>query len=231
MKDYFKKWHNDNYNVLHKRTIDALDTEIQNREDGDNNLQGNINTLNTKCFSTNPNDNSLQYQINVNKQSYASNSGISWSLDGGDGRGTYINVTSPVKDGIITWQDKAKIDALGTWYQIQDRSSIKDHLEFWFNPVLRLCQMSFRWDDCTKLSSTKDWKINNSALTCPWYELRPIAAATTRCTGTGTSAPIFFYITALGTVGIVSTANHSKVSLRANVMWFYRDQNVRVTLT
>ena len=228
IKDYFINWHNTNYEILHQRTSTDIDNRISQLTAND------IKTTTNAAAS-----NSVQQALNnLNKNltdglktkaanTYASNEKVTYKFDtGADGRGASLYGQNPT-GGLMSWQDKVRLDALGTWYQIADNNkNSKDYLTIWFNPILRLCQMSYHHENCTRLKNQKKYEItNNSSLS--WYRVRPLQYTSCMCAGTaGGTEPVFFYVRSSGNIGIVSTDYHSNIDLKANLLWFYRDGNI-----
>lgn len=224
IKDYFLDWHERYYNALHKKTIEDLETETENRIQGDENLQNNIDRIFPTSSDNIINQNKTNERVTTTLNRLdrpASIGNLSWNYDG-DGRGTYINVGGPRENGYMTWTDKARLISMGQWYQITGRGVTK-YMTFWFNPALRLCQLNFVYDGCKLL------KNSNSYVYTPndpmWYEMRPLAVTGTWCSGGG-SNPIFMYVNSVGKFGLYSATKHSSANIHGSVMWFYRDQNL-----
>ena len=160
VKDYFINWHNTNYEVLHQRTSIDIDNKIN---------QLTANDIATTTDS--PKSNSVQKQLNdLDKNlkakastTLASNSSVSYDFNTSDTRGANIYGKS-AQQGLMKWQDKVKLDSIGTWYQVKDNNNnTKNYLTIWFNPMLRLCQMSYEHYGCTKLKNQKKYEVSNNS--------------------------------------------------------------------
>lgn len=174
IKDYFLDWHERYYNALHKKTIEDLEAETENRIAGDNDLlrritypnflaaQAKDDTRNQTVQTTLDNFNT---KLNTNAAIGTIN-GLAYAQN--DIRGFNPSLTGTKQNGLMTWKDKAEITALGTWYECVHRNaktkdyqhiynsvpcwnySKKQYCVLWINPALRICYLKFSYADFPK---------------------------------------------------------------------------------
>lgn len=192
IKDYFLDWHERYYTALHKKTIDDLEAEKNNRIAGDEANKTLINSKfpvpDTQVTDTAKNQNlKLTIQELRTKAAIGNINGISSAQN--DVRGVNPSITGTKQDGLMSWKDKAELTALGTWYEcVHSNAKTKDYQHvfnsvpcwdkkknkycvLWVNPALRMCYLKFAYADFP-VSKWDETKKNSDLYQATTYDLK-----------------------------------------------------------
>ena len=247
IKNYFLNWHTNNYVTLHTRETNQVtdqspdkdylvhsgaikaadDAIIAGYTTADTNLQNQINNLN---------DNKLNKTQNATASPI---NGIRYAEY--DVRGLNPAPLTSYQNGVMTWRDKAELQALGKWYecvpgtptqtyQTQFRS-IEPHSIVWVNPALRIVYLRFYyknfngWAEGGKeadiwMPTTTDIRTEGGDPATFWDQISPIYTM-----WAPTNIPyIQIGVDAAGIFRIRSSEKvTSKKTIAGSLFWFYRD--------
>ena len=214
---------------MHSGAVKAADDAIiTGYTTADTNLQNQIDNVNTN-------------KLNKTQKATASPiMGIKYAES--DVRGVDPALVTSYQNGIMTWRDKAELQALGKWYEcvpgkpteIQTQfKSIEPHSKLWINPALRIVYLRFYYKDFNSwaegkkeadiwMPTTPDIRTEAGDPSIFWDQIAPIYTI-----WGPTNVPyIQIGVDADGIFRIRSSEKvTSKKTIAGSLFWFYRDNS------
>ena len=246
IKDYFKDWHTNNYEILHKKTDQLTDQEPIGLQP----IQSNTVYKKFQSLTANdikdatrgaPNNQSVQTTLdsfdsrinNVNNKLRVASYGTLPDVVGNaqryydpDGRGFNFPALSGDYDGFITAKEKADIYYYGKWYELTGTQAgfdkkHRDHITMWVNIGLRLVYFHFGYTNCPWLkNSTEYMAVPFTDKESVGWNTVPIhhiwAPTNANNIRMGMTKDGEFYLRSNTTISGTRSINGS-------MMWFYRD--------
>ena len=215
IKQYFDKWHKNDYKTLHTGETD----KITNRTPDSDFLvkskavYDKVNEINTDINNININ---LDKKCNLNQIAQGSSISLEKTQNGFE-----INYHS-VSDGLMTGKDQSFLRSTGMWLKRSSPrwDSVPEHSTIWVNPILQLVYFYYDEVNCNKIKGNGvTWTTNKTLTADKWFHrVRPV----TPIWGASNHAGVHIGVKEDGKFTIRSCITINKdIHLVGSLMWFY----------
>lgn len=171
IKDFFLKWHKEDYTKLHEKKTTQVTNEIPDKDlsvtsgavyDALNNKFNSITTCtvkqcndDTKTLQTTLDDFDSRLKNKVDKTQYSKADISFWNAGSGTPYVTQIQATN-TQDGLMTWKEKIFLQELGTWHTIN--TGLPPYCSMEVNIALGLVHLHMYAKNITKFKNSTVWE-------------------------------------------------------------------------
>ena len=258
IKDYFLNWHTNKYTELHTKETNQVTNTAPEKDYlvhsgavklADDTIRNDFTYADTQLQNSinNITNNELPKKVNNNQYAKASPiNGIKYADP--DVRGLDPEPLTTAQNGLMTWRDKAELQALGRWYECvhpdnktqtfqKTFKSINKHSVIWVNPALRIVYYRYScktfkkgwWygekqiDHYMATASDMTNEGDNYKGSIFWDQVAPIHTIWAPTNHVGIQM-------GMGKDGILHFRSASKITkditLAGSLFWFYRSQTL-----